>query len=75
MTVPVQCEERTYCVYFGLLKDLGDRLSVPMTLRARAKYREMARAQFDARITVDLTNRRSGDPAVDDALRKLGIQA
>ena len=56
ITVAVNAKKGTYSAYFGLVSDLGNKRSVPMTLRARATYLCLADAVTDPRITADLLN-------------------
>ncbi|TIM99996.1 MAG: hypothetical protein E5Y38_14900 [Mesorhizobium sp.] len=56
VTVPLRPMQGTYSAYFGLLKELGHRRSIPMTGAARASYICLADWAVDARITPDLCN-------------------
>ena len=55
-TVSIRPREGTYSAYFGLVARLGNRRSVPMTLKDCAKYDCLARDLSDTRITIDLLN-------------------
>ena len=55
-TVAVRPRSGTYSAYFGLMSVLGNRRSVPMTLKACATHECLARDVADARITADLLN-------------------
>ena len=55
-TVSVRPRAGTYSAYFGLVSDLGNRRSVPMTAKARTKYQCLAREISDPRVTADLLN-------------------
>ncbi|RWD65984.1 MAG: hypothetical protein EOS36_06205 [Mesorhizobium sp.] len=56
VTVPLRPMEGTYAAYFGLLKDLGNRRSIPMTGAARVGSTCLADWAPDTRITRDLCN-------------------
>ncbi|TIV16281.1 MAG: hypothetical protein E5W02_14215 [Mesorhizobium sp.] len=56
VTVPLRPMQGTYAAYFGLLKELGNKRSIPMTGAARASYTCLADWAVDARITPDLCN-------------------
>jgi len=56
ITVAVRPRKAEYSAYFGLVSDLGNRRSVPMTERARANYMCIADCVVDPRITADLKN-------------------
>lgn len=58
-TVAIRPLEGIYSAYFGLVSDLGNKRSVPMTLSARSRYMALAEESFDPRITPDLINIRS----------------
>jgi hypothetical protein len=55
-TVPIRPRNGTYSAYFGLVANLGNRRSVPMTAKACATYRCLARDRTDPRVTLDLLN-------------------
>jgi hypothetical protein len=55
-TVSIRPRAGTYSAYFGLVAQLGNRRSVPMTPKACAKYRCLARDRSDRRVTLDLSN-------------------
>ena len=55
-TVSIRPRVGTYSVYFGLVSQLGNRRSVPMTPKACAAYQCLARDQSDRRVTLDLLN-------------------
>ncbi len=56
ITVAVNAKKGTYSAYFGLVSDLGNKRSVPMTPRAPATYLCLAEQVADPRITADLLN-------------------
>jgi hypothetical protein len=56
ITVPVRPKAGTYSAYFGLVASLGNKRSVPMTAKACAMYRCLARDISDPRITLNLLN-------------------
>lgn len=56
VTVPLRPMQGTYAAYFGLLEELGNKRSVPMTGAVRASYTCLADWAGDARITPDLCN-------------------
>jgi hypothetical protein len=56
-TVAIRPSIGTYSAYFGLVAELGNRRSVPMTPEACAKHRCcLARDLLDSRVTLDLLN-------------------
>jgi hypothetical protein len=55
-TVSIRPRAGTYSVYFGLVAQLGNRRSVPMTPNACASYQCLARNRPDPRVTLDLLN-------------------
>jgi Holliday junction resolvase-like predicted endonuclease len=55
-TVSIRPRVGTYSAYFGLVAQLGNRRSVPMTPKACAAYRCLARDLTDSRVTLDLLN-------------------
>jgi hypothetical protein len=55
-TVSIRAREGTYSAYFGLVAQLGNRRSVPMTPKACATYQCLARGCSDPRVTLDLLN-------------------
>jgi hypothetical protein len=55
-TVSIRPKMGTYSAYFGLVVQLGNRRSVPMTPKACATYRCLARDRADSRVTPDLLN-------------------
>jgi hypothetical protein len=55
-TVSIRPRAGSYSAYFGLVSDLGNRRSVPMTPKACATYRCLARNILDRRVTLDLLN-------------------
>ena len=55
-TVSIQPRAGTYSAYFGLVAQLGNRRSVPMTPKACANYHCLARNRSDSRVTIDLLN-------------------
>jgi hypothetical protein len=57
MTIPIRADEGTYSVYFGLLSQLGNQRSIPMTTNARKGYQCLVDWVVDKRITPDLTNK------------------
>jgi Holliday junction resolvase-like predicted endonuclease len=56
VTVAVRPKMASYSAYFGEVRSLGDKRSVPMTHKARASYLCLADDQRDDRITEDLLN-------------------
>lgn len=56
VTVPVDVTTSTYSAYFGLLKDLGHKRSVPMTMAARKRYIALSEHAFDSRLKPTLLN-------------------
>ena len=56
ITVAISAKAGTYSAYFGLVAALGNRRSVPMTLKAREDYLCLADNLTDRRVTVDLLN-------------------
>lgn len=56
ITVPLRPMKGRYDAYFGLLKDLGNRRSIPMTGAARVGYMCLADWAPDTRFTRDLCN-------------------
>ena len=58
ITVPVRADQRLYAAFFGLLSDLGNRRSIPMTARALPGYECLVDWRQDSRITPELSNRR-----------------
>lgn len=56
VTVPVDPATSTFSAYFGLIGDLGNRRSVPMTYEARRQYLALAENQHDNRIRPHLLN-------------------
>jgi hypothetical protein len=54
--VSIRPREGTYSAYFGLVSQLGNRRSVPMTPRDCSKHDCLARDLADARMTLDLLN-------------------
>ena len=57
VTVAVRPNEGTYAAYFGLVRTLGLKRSVPMTLKARACYDPpLVSWESDPRIVPDLSN-------------------
>lgn len=56
VTVAARPRTGEYSAYFGLVSDLNNRRSVPMTFKARARYLCLAEAAADSRITPDLLN-------------------
>lgn len=56
VTVPIDVATATFSAYFGLLDDLGNRRSVPMTFDARRRYLVLAEKQHDERIKRHLLN-------------------
>lgn len=57
IAVPVRPSKGTYAAYFGLLADLGNQRSIPMTHAARAGHECLVNWTSDPRITPDLSNR------------------
>ena len=57
ITIPIRVRQGEYSAYFGLVSDLGNRRSVPMTFEARRRYEVLAENVRDPRITPDLLNR------------------
>jgi hypothetical protein len=55
-TVAIRPRTGTYSAYFGLVAELGNKRSVPMTPKACAKYQCLARDLPDSRVTLDLLN-------------------
>lgn len=55
-TVSVRPRIGTYSAYFGLVSELGNRRSVPMTPGACETYQCLARDRLDPRVTLDLLN-------------------
>jgi hypothetical protein len=55
-TVAIRPRAGTYSAYFGLLSDLGMKRALPMTSKACAGYRCLARDLHDSRVTPDLLN-------------------
>jgi hypothetical protein len=55
-TIAVRPRAGTYSAYFGLVAQLGNRRSVPMTPKACAMYRCLARQRADVRVATDLLN-------------------
>lgn len=55
-TVAVRSRAGTYSAYFGLVAQLGNRRSVPMTPKACVTYHCLARDRADVRVTTDLLN-------------------
>jgi hypothetical protein len=55
-TVAIRPRTGIYSAYFGLVADLGNKRSVPMTPKACAKYKCLARDLLDSRVTLDLLN-------------------
>ncbi|MBR0832015.1 hypothetical protein JQ612_02330 [Bradyrhizobium manausense] len=55
-TVSIRARAGTYSAYFGLVSQLGNRRSVPMTAEARAGYQCLAENRSDPRVTLDLLN-------------------
>ena len=55
-TVSIRPRVGTYSAYFGLVAQLGNRRSVPMTPKACATYQCLARDRSDPRVTIDLLN-------------------
>jgi hypothetical protein len=58
IAIPMRPMEGKYSAYFGLMENLGNRRSIPMTHAARRTYECLVDWKADARITPDLTNRR-----------------
>lgn len=56
VTVPIDVTTATFSAYFGLLDDLGNRRSVPMTYDARRRYLVLAEKQHDGRLKRHLLN-------------------
>jgi len=56
ITVVISAKAGTYSAYFGLVATLGNRRSVPMTLKAREEYLCLADNLTDGRVTADLLN-------------------
>ena len=56
IAIPIRPAKRAYAVYFGLLTDLGNRRSIPMTHVARSKYECLMGWTIDPRITSGLCN-------------------
>jgi hypothetical protein len=56
ITVPIRSYAQTYAVYFGLLEELGNRRSIPMTEKAIKSHECLRQWTKDARITADLSN-------------------
>lgn len=55
-TVSIRPRAGTYSAYLGVMTQLGNRRSVPMTPKACAAYQCLARDVPDPRITLDLLN-------------------
>ena len=55
-TVAVRPRAGTYSAYIGLVVQLGNRRSVPMTPKACAMYHCLARERADVRVATDLLN-------------------
>jgi hypothetical protein len=55
-TVSIRPKAGTYSAYFGLVAQLGNRRSVPMTPKACAAYQCLAKDRTDLRVTADLLN-------------------
>ena len=55
-TVPVRPKAGTYSAFFGLVAQLANRRSVPMTPKACAMYECLAHNRSDLRVTPDLLN-------------------
>ena len=56
LTISVDTHASSYSAYFGLLKHIGNRRSVPMTQAARKRYLTLADREIDARIKPHLLN-------------------
>lgn len=56
ITIAMRPRASTYSAYFGLVSQLGNRRSVPMTPKACAAYDCLAQDVADARVTADLLN-------------------
>jgi hypothetical protein len=56
VTVSIRPRVGTFSAYFGLVAQLSNRRSVPMTPKACAAYNCLARDIFDPRVTEDLLN-------------------
>ena len=54
ITVAINAKAGTYSAYFGLVATLGNRRSIPMTLKARKEYLCLADNLADGRVTADL---------------------
>jgi hypothetical protein len=57
IAVSIRALTGRYSGYFGLVSDLGNRRSIPMTIRSRSQYTCIADDVCDDRITPDLLNR------------------
>jgi Holliday junction resolvase-like predicted endonuclease len=55
-TVSIQARLGAYSSYFGLVAQLGNRRSIPMTTKACASYLCLARNRPDRRVTIGLLN-------------------
>jgi len=55
-TVSIRPRAGTYSAYFGLVAELGNRRSVPMTPKALATYECLAHDRSDPRVALDLLN-------------------
>jgi hypothetical protein len=55
-TVSIRPRAGTYSAYFGLVAQLGNRRSIPMTSKACTAYECLARDRLDPRVTLDLLN-------------------
>ena len=56
IAVPTRPKDSTYCAFFGLLSELGNRRSIPMSYAARKTYLCLVNWRYDARLIPDLTN-------------------
>jgi hypothetical protein len=54
--VSIRPRAGTYSAYFGLVAQLGNRRSVPMTEKACSTYQCLARDHSDPRVSLDLLN-------------------
>lgn len=56
IAVPMRPARGMYAAYFGVLSDLGNKRSIPMSIEARKTYTCLTDWTRDARITIDLSN-------------------
>jgi hypothetical protein len=62
VAVAVRAERHSYSAYFGLVSLIRHRRSIPMKPYERAKYELLAEHMIDARVTLDLLNRKQSAP-------------